>query len=56
MGQIGSPERSGINYLSTSRSISEERRSLLAWFVLRVDGSVIGGDVKDLEGNLVGWK
>jgi len=56
MGPIVSPETSGTIYLSTSRSISKKRISLIVWFVLRVDGSVIGGDVKDLEGNLVGWK
>ena len=52
MGPIGSSETSGNNYLSTLRSISEERRSLLVWFVLHVDECAIGGDVKDLEGNV----
>jgi hypothetical protein len=55
MGLIGSPEMSGTNYLSTLRSISEERRSLIVWFVLQVDESAIGGNVKDFEVMFVGW-
>jgi hypothetical protein len=52
MGRIGSPKTSGTNYLYTLRSISEKRISLIVWFGLQVDESVIGCDVKDLEVNV----
>lgn len=51
MGPRGSPETSGNNYLPTLPSVSEGRKSRIIWFVLHVDESVVGGDVKDLESN-----